>query len=62
MSYFKNSKIPKIKLKPTRPRSTKISEKQSIGITYMLQAQVQNFIQKTFSGYMQVAYEKKEEQ
>ena len=24
--------------------------------------QVQNFIQKTFSGYKQVAYEKKEEQ
>ena len=26
------------------------------------QVQVQNFIQKTFSGYTQVAYEKKEEQ
>ena len=27
-----------------------------------VQVQVQNFIQKTFSGYTQVAYEKKEEQ
>ena len=29
---------------------------------YQVQVQVQNFIQKTFSGYTQVAYEKKEEQ
>ena len=34
----------------------------SLDVYKQVQVQVQNFIQKTFSGYTQVAYEKKEEQ
>ena len=44
------------------PKSYSVKNRPVVFVGCFNQVQVQNFIQKTFSGYTQVAYEKKEEQ